>query len=122
MHDDLDPGVGQQLRERRGIDGVQAVEQDDLGSVRRAGIVDRDLDEAQQRPVAALGHELRVDPEAAALAGDRRYVSDFFSTRQPPILHVAHTLPARGGGWRRRGWQVAWRRRSDITGPAQAGP
>ena len=30
-------------------------------------VVDGDLDQAQQRPIAALGHELRIDAEPAAL-------------------------------------------------------
>ena len=33
-----------------------------------AAVVDRDLHQAQQRPVAALGHELGVDPDPAARA------------------------------------------------------
>ena len=39
-------------------------------------ILDRDLGQAQQRPVAALGHELGVDPEPSAGAGKRRDLGD----------------------------------------------
>ena len=54
---DLDRGVGEHRRERRGVEALERVEHDDLAA-------DAELHEAQQRPVAALGHELRVDPEA----------------------------------------------------------
>ena len=61
---DLDRRVGKHRRQRRGIAEVvlDRVEQHDL-------VADRDLHEAEQRPVAALGKELRVDAEPALLAG-----------------------------------------------------
>jgi hypothetical protein len=51
-------------RERRGVEAlaVERIEQRDL-------IAHDDLHEAEQRPVAALGQELGVDPEAPGLAG-----------------------------------------------------
>ncbi len=66
---DLDRRVGEQLRQRRDVDvpragrsGRSAAPSDS------AEAVDRDLHQAQQRAVAALGHELGVDPEAAGCA------------------------------------------------------
>ena len=77
MQHDLDLGVGQHLGQRRGVDLVERVEQRDPRAVRRRRVVDDDLHEAQQRAVAALGHELGVDPERAALArGERAMPSD----------------------------------------------
>ena len=54
---DLHGGVGEHGGQRRRVEALHRVEHHDLAA-------DRELHEAQQRPVAALGHELRVDPEA----------------------------------------------------------
>ena len=54
VEDDLDRRVGEQLGERRDLDAVERVDQDDPSAVGLARIVDADLDQAQQRPVAAL--------------------------------------------------------------------
>ena len=64
VQDHLDRGVGEHLRQRSGIAEIllQRVEHDDL-------LADADLHEAEQRAIAALGHELRVDPEPPLLAG-----------------------------------------------------
>ena len=68
VHDDLDGGVGEHGRERRRVERVvERVE--DLDATSPSGRHRGDLDEAQQRPVAALAHELRVDPEAPGGAG-----------------------------------------------------
>ena len=69
---DLDRRVGEQLRERRHVDPVERVDQRDVRGVVRVLVVDRDLHQAQQRPVAALGHELGVDPDPAVRAGGAR--------------------------------------------------
>ena len=78
---DLDRGVGEHGGERRGVEALERVEHDDLAP-------DADLHEAQQRPVAALGHELGVDPEPALALRP---------LREP--LDVAH-LPG-WGNWER---------------------
>ena len=57
MEHDLDPVVGEHGGQRRGVEALERVEHRDLAA-------DADLHQAQQRPVAALGHELGVDPEA----------------------------------------------------------
>ena len=71
VEDDLDVGVGQQLRQRRGIELLgQRVEDLDADAV--VGL-DRDLDQAQQRAIAPLAHELRVDaqpPRGSRLGGE----------------------------------------------------
>ena len=62
MDDDLDPGVGEQLRERLQVGLlVQRVEHHDLETL---VVCDHGLDHAQQRAVAALADEFGVDPEA----------------------------------------------------------
>ena len=61
MDDDLDLGVGEQLRERLQLGLlVQRVEHDDVEALL---VGDDDLDQAQQRAVAALADELGVDSE-----------------------------------------------------------
>ena len=68
-----------------------------VGTVR---VLDGDLGQAQQRPVAALGHELGVDPEAPSLARDRRGGGDVGGARKrrcggwchPPLTLPAHAL------------------------------
>ena len=45
-------------------------------AARRRRLVDRDLDQAQQRPVAALGHELGVDPDPSVRARHARRCRD----------------------------------------------
>ena len=67
MQDDLHGGIGEHRGERRRVAELvlQRVEDDDL-------LADADLDQTEERPVAALGHELRVDAEAPLLAGARR--------------------------------------------------
>ena len=81
MQHHLDAGIGEHLRERRRVEALERVEHGDLAA-------DADLHEAQQRPVAPLGHELRVDPEAPFAGG---------ALGQP--LDVAH-LPG-WGNWER---------------------
>ena len=68
---DFDRGVPKQLRERPDLRVRQRVDQRDADPVLGGCIVDGDLDEAQQGPVAPLGHELGVDPEPAAGARER---------------------------------------------------
>jgi hypothetical protein len=71
---DLDRGVGEHLRERGGRGReprLERVEQRDPHPARSVRVVRDDLHEAQQRAVAALGHELGVDPQAAAGARQR---------------------------------------------------
>ena len=67
VEDDLDLRVGEHAGQRRGVErrGERVEHLDPLRSpsVRRDG----DLDEAQQRAVAALAHELGVDRELAGL-------------------------------------------------------
>ena len=69
VHHDLHLGVGQRLRQRCGGLGVEAVAPADRSprcAPRRARRVGHGhLDEAEQGPVAPLGHELRVDREPA---------------------------------------------------------
>ncbi len=69
VHDDLDCGVGEHLGERRSVEllGQRVNDQDAL--VRVPGFGDRELHQAQQRAVAALAHELRVQRQAAGRAG-----------------------------------------------------
>jgi hypothetical protein len=67
----LDRRVGEHRGEWGGVERLQRVEQRDPQAVRRVGVVGDDLDEAQQRAVAALRHELGVDPEPAAGARER---------------------------------------------------
>ena len=81
MQHDLDRGIGEHVGERRGVEALERVEHDDLAA-------DAELHEAQQRPVAALGHELGVDPEPALALRP---------LREP--LDVAH-LPG-WGNWER---------------------
>ena len=79
VHDDLDLRVGEHLGERREVERVvERVEHLDAHVAAGARRLDGDLDEAQQRLVAALAHELRVDAEAPGRAGElgeRRDVS-----------------------------------------------
>ena len=72
MHDHLDLGVGEHARQRRPVEALlQRVDQLDPQA---GGVVgDRELDQAQQRAVAALAHELGVERQLAAalcLRGD----------------------------------------------------
>ena len=62
MEHDLDAGVGEHLGERGRVEALEGVEHRDLAA-------DADLHEAQQRLVAPLRHELRVDPEAPFAGG-----------------------------------------------------
>jgi hypothetical protein len=57
MEHDLHRVVGEHRRQWRGVEALERVEHRDLAA-------DTDLDQAQQRPVPALGHELGVDAEA----------------------------------------------------------
>jgi hypothetical protein len=70
----LDAGVGEHLGERGGIHGV--VERVDDRDEELAAALDRHLHEAQQRLVAPLAHELRVDAQPARVAGCRREFGD----------------------------------------------
>ncbi len=70
VEDDLHGRVGEDRGERRGVAHLrERVEHHDL-------LADADLDQAQERPVAALGHELGVDPEPPELPGTRRETLD----------------------------------------------
>ena len=69
VHHDLDLRVGEDERQRRAVQlFVERVEHLDAAG---AAVVpgDGDLDQAQQRAVAALTHELGVDRERAGLPG-----------------------------------------------------
>ncbi len=81
MQHDLDFGVGEQLGQRRHVDPVQAVDQEDPRPARCVRVIDRDLREAQQCPVAALGHEFRVDPQPPPGARQRGRFGDLARTR-----------------------------------------
>ena len=65
----LDGGIGQQAGQRRRVHVGQGIDQQDLRFLGLARRVDDDLHEAEERPVAALGHELRVDTESSASGG-----------------------------------------------------
>ena len=71
MHHDLDLGVGQHARERGRVGRVVRERIDHLGAhaVRRVRVGHGDLGQAQQRLVAALGHELRVDRDPTLCGG-----------------------------------------------------
>jgi hypothetical protein len=70
VHHDLDGRVGEHARQRREV-GVALQRVDHLGAdaVLATRVGHRDLHQAEQRLVAALGHELRVDCNAPALGG-----------------------------------------------------
>ena len=100
VHDDLDLGVGEQRRERRGVElAVEGVEHLDPHVF--AGNLDRDLHEAQERPVAALAHELGVDAQPAARARQLGELRDVVGEGE--IGHVAGDPTAAGGWLRSRG-------------------
>ena len=69
MHDHLDLGVREDLRQRGAVQILRerVDDRDPLGSLER--LRDRQLHQAQQRPVATLAHELRVEGEPAGRAG-----------------------------------------------------
>ena len=72
---DLDRRVGQQLRRAVSTSTSPRASRSArcAGRRRRARVVDRDLHQAQERAVAALGHELGVDSDAPVRArGGRR--------------------------------------------------
>ena len=74
---DLDGRIAQQLRHRRDVHpAAQRIDQIDAWTAAVRRVVHGDLDQAQERPVAALGHELGVDPDPALLARDRRRGGD----------------------------------------------
>ena len=77
MQHDLHLRVGPDLRQRLVVEARQRVEQLD---VLPAVDLHDDLHQAQQRAVAALGHELRVDPEPA---GGARGVGDLGRRHRP---------------------------------------
>ncbi len=52
------------------------------------GIIDRHLHEAQERAVAALGHELRVDPKPTAGPRGLRGGVNVAWRREPPYIHA----------------------------------
>ena len=81
---DLDRRVGEQVRDRARVDpALERVDQRDVRSGAVGGfVVDRDLDQAQQRPVAALGHELGVDPDPSVRARDGRRRRHFLGARE----------------------------------------
>ena len=65
MHHHLDPWVGQHRRQRRRGDALleRVQELDPLGHA--GDLRGRELHQAQQRAVATLAHELRVEREPA---------------------------------------------------------
>ena len=65
MHDDLDGRIGEHLPDRARALTVQRVEDHDLGPV---VALDHELHQAQQRPIAALGDKLGVEPDASLRA------------------------------------------------------
>ena len=71
VQDDFDRRVGQQRGQWSEVDRLVEAVDHDRPDARRAGarVLDRDLGQAQQRPVATLGHELGVDPEPPAGRG-----------------------------------------------------
>ena len=76
MHHHLHLRVGEHARERRGVGRVVAERVEHLGAhaVGCVGVGHRDLGQAEQRLVAPLGHELRVDrdpPVGGGLLGQR---------------------------------------------------
>ena len=92
---DLDVGVGEHARERLRVRRVVAERVDHLGAhaVGRVGVGHRHLGQAQQRLVAALGHELGVDRHApvggGALCQRRGHSPPPYSGRcpfSPPLL------------------------------------
>jgi hypothetical protein len=87
VQDDLDRRVGEHRRQRRGVEAVhERVEHGDL-------LADDDLDEAEERLVPPLRHELRVEAEPAELARRLREPVDL-RLRQ---LHLGPTLPGPPG-------------------------
>ena len=80
---DLDLRFGEQLGERADVElEVERVDQDRPDAARRFGVFDRDLGQAQQRPIAPLRHELGVDPEPAAGTRERCARGDVPRARQ----------------------------------------
>jgi hypothetical protein len=71
---DLDRRVGEQLRDRGHVDlALERIDQVDTRLALGAGvIVDGDLHQAQERPVAALGHEFGIDADTPVLAREAR--------------------------------------------------
>ncbi len=70
VHDHLDRGVGQHARERAGVELVgDRVQHLGADAVLALVVGHRDLDQAQLRLVAPLGHELGVDRQPAVLGG-----------------------------------------------------
>ena len=97
---DLDRGVGEHLGQRRGVERRRS-----SGSSTATSSPTDDLDQAQQRPVAALRHELGVDPEPALRACALRQARDLRGGRG--IRHFDTTggreksTTARRGNWLR---------------------
>ena len=76
VEDDLDLGIGQDGRERPGIEPVaDRVEQLDPRLRRAPAGRQRDLHQAEERAVAALGDELRINRHTAVLARQIRQLS-----------------------------------------------
>ena len=69
MEDHLDIRIGEHAGERGGVEAREGIEE--LRAHAALGRVDRDLHQAEERYVAALGHELRVDGDPASAAGLR---------------------------------------------------
>ena len=58
--------------------------------------VDDDLDEAKERAIPALGHELGVNSDSPAGTGSGNRPRNLLATRQPHFLHVRRPYLKRG--------------------------
>ena len=65
VHDHLDRGIGEHGRQRRRVEPGERVEHPDV-------VPDDHLHQAEQRPVAPFGHELRVESDSSCLTGAGR--------------------------------------------------
>jgi hypothetical protein len=90
VQDDLDLGIGEHLRERLEVELAQRVEERGADAVRLVLVGHGDLHEAQQRPVAPLRHELRVDAEPAGRAGQFGDLGDHFAAGQRGNRFLLH--------------------------------
>src|SRR5207248_5823900 len=98
VHDRAHAGIGEDLRKRPAVEIIrQRVDQLDA-LAHRADVWDRQLNQAQQRAVAALAHELGVHREGLSRAGPRRDLAQGTAVglAAHPCLAVAPTVA--GGG------------------------
>ena len=110
VQDDLDVGVGEHLGQRRRVERLASSGSSTVDRTLAVGSSTRDLDEAQQRAVAALAHELRVDaqapgsraPGARARRRRRRPSADIYGgPRLSPSRAAARRASGRAGRSRR---------------------